>query len=145
MFIYSYCLAAWAVLSIAHVIPLPPPTASLAVACTFNVFAAFLLPWLGVHVGIGTAAYSLRTLVVGTEAALLTGSILLHSHNVFAPEAILPQLGLLLAYLLVARYFNVSPVHLYFTYIPRLLAGVDIKRFFAGEYAITPSPLYLHA
>ena len=30
VFIYSYWLAAWAVLSIAHVIPLAPPTASLA-------------------------------------------------------------------------------------------------------------------
>ena len=74
--IYSYWLVAWTALSFFHVVPVPAPTLSLGVACAFNVLAAFLLPWVGVYVGSGTAAYSTRVMVVTLETAVFVAALL---------------------------------------------------------------------
>lgn len=134
VFVYSYWLGLWAVLSVSRLLRYAPPTLSLAVAFTFNVFAAIVLPCFDVKVGIGTAAPSLRVAVVGTEAVLATVSYFSHPQNVFTHETVGRQAALLGAYVLFALYHNVNPVHFYVVYLPQLLAGVGIQRFIKGEY-----------
>ena len=123
--IYSYWLVTWAVLSLLHVLPVSPPTLSLGLACIFNAMAAFLLPWVGVYVGSGTAAYSTRVMIVTLESVVFVAALYYDVSSVLSLRSLFHQALVLLVYVIVARVvYAVRPIHIYTVHIPRALRGM---------------------
>jgi len=115
-------------MSAAGLVPFAAPFVSLLIASTLNVAAAFLLPFVGVYVGLGTAALSLRVMIVTIEIsmtilAFTTTNDPLHYND------LLPQMVLLIIYVCFCLLLDVRPWHLYMSVLPASLNGMDALTF----------------